>query len=134
MVLPALREKTLQKLRKKTTKNFECSLAKSEREREKVEKLLKKMFDIVKELFLKNLKHNVRLIEKQVRSIEPSRGLLKFLNKISIDRKLDWINRNSGKNNFGEKKPDFLKTYLKALNITKQMHEYEMKCSPKKKI
>ena len=55
------------------------------------------MFDIVKELFLKNLKHNVRLIEKQVRSIEPSRGLLKFLNKISIDRKLDWINRNSKK-------------------------------------
>ena len=88
-----------------------------EREREKVEKLLKKMFDIVKELFLKNLKHNVRLIEKQVRSIEPSRGLLKFLNKISIDRKLDWINRNSGKNNFLEKKPEFLKAYLKALNI-----------------
>ena len=76
------------------------------------------MFDIVKELFLKNLKHNVRLIEKQVRSIEPSRGLLKFLNKISIDRKLDWINRNSKKKkSFLEKKPNFLKTYLKALNI-----------------
>ena len=71
-----------------------------EREREKVEKLLKKMFDIVKELFLKNLKHNVRLIEKQVRSIEPGRGSLNFLNKISIDRKLDWINRNSGKTAF----------------------------------
>ena len=60
MVLPALREKTLQNLRKKTTKNFECSLAKSEREREKVEKLLKKMFETVKELFFfKNLKHDV---------------------------------------------------------------------------
>ena len=75
----------------------------SRREREKVEKLLKKMFETVKELFLKNLKCNVRLIEKQVRSIEPGRGSLKFLNKISIDRKLDWINRNS-KKNFLEKK------------------------------
>ena len=49
-----------------------------EREREKVEKLLKKMFETVKELFLKNLKHNVRLIEKQVRSIEPGRGSQNF--------------------------------------------------------
>ena len=75
------------------------------------------MFELVKDLFLKNLKHDVRLIEKQVRLIKPGRGSLNFLNKISIDRKLDWINRNSGKNNFLEKKPDFLKTYLKALNI-----------------
>ena len=55
------------------------------------------MFESVKALFLKNLKHNVRLIEKQVRSIEPGRGSLNSLNKISIDRKSDWINRNSGK-------------------------------------
>ena len=75
----------------------------SRREREKVEKILKKMFETVRELFLKNLKHDVRLIEKQVRSIEPGRGSLKFLIKISIDRKLDWINRNS-KKNFLEKK------------------------------
>ena len=68
------------------------------------------MFESVKELFLKNLKHDVWLIEKQVRSIELGRGSLNFLNKISIDRKLDWINRNSGKNSFLEKKPDFLKT------------------------
>ena len=89
------------------------------REREKVEKLLKKMFETVKELFLKNLKHDVRLIEKQVRSIEPGRDSLKFLNKILIDRKLDWINQNlkKKKKSFLEKKPDFLKTYLKALNI-----------------
>ena len=55
------------------------------------------MFEQVKTEFLKNLIHDVRLIEKQVRSIEPGRGSLKFLNKISIDRKLDWINRNSKK-------------------------------------
>ena len=58
------------------------------------------MFESVKELFLKNLKHDIRLIEKQVQSIELGRGSLNFLNKISIDRKLDWINRNSGKTAF----------------------------------
>ena len=73
-VLPALWEKNLAKIRSKTTKNLLCSLAKSEREREKVEKLLKMMFETVKELFLKNLKHDVQLIEKQVRSIEPGKG------------------------------------------------------------
>ena len=60
------------------TKNLSATLP-SWREREKVEKLLKKMFETVKELFLKNLKHDVRLIEKQVRSIEPGRGSQNFL-------------------------------------------------------
>ena len=78
MVLPALREENLAKIEEENDKKFECSLAKSEREREKVEKLLKKMFETVKELFLKNLKHDVRLIEKQVRSIEPGRGSQNF--------------------------------------------------------
>ena len=58
------------------------------------------MFETVKELFLENLKHDVRLIERQVRSIELGRGSLNFLNKISIERKSDWINRNSGKTAF----------------------------------
>ena len=70
------------------------------REREKFEKTFEKVFKSVKERFLKNLKHDVRLIEKQVRSIEPGRGSQNFLNKISIDRKSDWINRNSGKTAF----------------------------------
>ena len=60
------------------TKNLSATLP-SWREREKVEKLLKKMFETVKELFLKNLKHDVRLIEKQVRLIEPGRGSQNFL-------------------------------------------------------
>ena len=72
----------------------------SRREREKFEKGFEKVFESVKELFLKNLKHDVRLIEKQVRSIKPGRGSLTFLNKISIDQKSDWINRNSGKTAF----------------------------------
>ena len=84
------------------TKNLLCSLAKSEREREreKFEKGFEKVFESVKALFLKNLKHDVRLIKKQVRSIEPGRGSLNFLNKISIDQKSDWINRNYGKTAF----------------------------------
>ena len=75
-----------------------------EREREKFEKSFEKVFELVKTLFLKNLKHDVQLIEKQVRSIEPGRGSLNFLTKNSIDRKSNWINRNSGKNKFLEKK------------------------------
>ena len=75
----------------------------SRREREKFQKDFEKVFESVKALFLKNLKHDVQLIEKQVRSIELGRGSLNFLNKISIDRKSDWINRNSGKSSFLEK-------------------------------
>ena len=57
------------------TKKSLCYLAKLEREREKFEKkTFENVFESVKELFLKNLKHDVRLIEKQVRSIKPGRG------------------------------------------------------------
>ena len=89
----------MQKLGKKQQKIFSGALS-SRREREKFEKVFEKVFETVKEQFLKNLKHDVRLIEKQVRSIEPGRGSLNFLNKISIDQKSDWINRNSGKTAF----------------------------------
>ena len=66
----------------------------------KREESLKKCFEWVKTLFKKNLIHDVQLIEKQVRSIEPGRGSLKFLNAISIDRKTDSIDRNCKKMNF----------------------------------
>ena len=42
MVLPALREKNLAKIKEENDKKFECNLAQSEREREKVEKLFEK--------------------------------------------------------------------------------------------
>ena len=42
MVLPALREENLAKIEEENDKKFECNLAKSEREREKVEKLFEK--------------------------------------------------------------------------------------------
>ena len=74
------------------------------------------MFETVKELFFKNLKQDVRLIEKQVRSIEPDKGSLKIFKRISIDRKSDQINQKSEKTSF-QKNNLILKTYLKALNI-----------------
>ena len=42
MVIPALREENLAKIEEENDKKFECSLAKLERERERVEKVLKK--------------------------------------------------------------------------------------------
>ena len=117
MVLPALREKNLAKIQVENDKKiFVLPCQVGEREKS-LKKTFEKVFESVKELFLKNLKHDIRLIEKQVRSIEVGRGSQNFLNKISIDQKSDWINRNSRKNSFLEKKPEFLKAYLKALNI-----------------
>ena len=79
MVLPALREENLAKILEENNKKIvENPCQVEEREREKVEKLLKKMLETIKELFLKNLKYDLRLIEKQVRSIEPGRGSHKF--------------------------------------------------------
>ena len=48
-----------------------------ERERG-LKSFLKKWFKQVKTELFKNLIHDVRLIEKQVRSIEPDRGSLNF--------------------------------------------------------
>ena len=81
-----MREKPCKNLVEKRQKIFSGALP-SRREREKFEKDLKKCFESVKTLFKKkkNLIHDVRLIEKQVRSIEPGRGSLNFLNRISID-------------------------------------------------
>ena len=56
----------------------------------------------------KNLIHDVRLIEKQVQSIEPGRGSLKFLNTISIDRRTDSIDRNCKKNEFFENQKNLM--------------------------
>ena len=73
MVLPALREENLAKIKEENDKKFvvqPCQV----RERRKVWK----RFESVKEPFLKKLKHDVRLIEKQVQSIEPGRGSQNF--------------------------------------------------------
>ena len=68
----------------------------SQRQRKKFEKSLKKWLEQVKFDFFKNLIHKFQLIEID-------RGSQKILNAISIDRKTDWINRNSGKTEFLKK-------------------------------
>ena len=78
MLLPALREENLAKFEEENNKKIvvlPCQVG----ERRKVEKTFWKWyFETVKELLLKNLKYDVRLIEKQVRSIEPGRGSQNF--------------------------------------------------------
>ena len=78
MVLPALTEENLAKIKEENDKKCDvlpCQVG----ERRKVEKLFEKdVFETVKELFLKNLKYDLWLIEKQVRSIEWGRGSQKF--------------------------------------------------------
>ena len=78
MVLLALREETLAKIEEENDKKCDvlpCQVG----ERRKVEKLFENdVFETVKELFLKNMKYDLRLIENQVRSIEPGRGSHKF--------------------------------------------------------
>ena len=78
MVLPALREENLAKIEEENDKKFvvlPCQVG----ERRKVWKeLLKKKVWISQKTLFKKLKHDVRLIEKQVRSIEPGRGSQNF--------------------------------------------------------
>ena len=64
MVLPTLREENLAKILEENDKRSLCCLAKSEREEKFEKKTFEKVFESVKELFLKDLKHDVRLIEK----------------------------------------------------------------------
>ena len=78
MVLLTLREENLAKIEEENDKKF-VVLPCQVRERRKVEELFEK--DVLKQSknwFLKNLKYDVRLIEKQVRSIEPGRGSQNF--------------------------------------------------------
>ena len=58
-----MREKPCKNLSEKRQKIFSVALP-SRREREKFEKVLKKCMNQSKTLFLKNLNHDVRLIEK----------------------------------------------------------------------
>ena len=69
MVLPALREKNLAKIEiENDKKNFVLPCQVGEREKS-LKKAFEKVFESVKELFLKNLKHDLRLIEKQVQRL-----------------------------------------------------------------
>ena len=116
-VLPIFGERNLAKKMIKNDKNLRWSQVRIGEREKSSEKLLKKWFWKSQNQFLKNLIHDIRLIEKQFRSIEIDRGSPKILKEILIDRKTVWINRKSGKNIFLEKITWFLKTLLKVLNI-----------------
>ena len=78
MVLPALREENLAKIEEENDKKCDvlpCQVG----EGRKVQKLFEKdVFWNSQRTVLKNLKYNLRLIEKQVQSIEPGRDSHKF--------------------------------------------------------
>ena len=94
MVLSALREKNLAKIEEENDKKFECSLAKSERERKSWK------------TFEKDVWNSQRTVFKEPEtwsSIDRKTGSKAhwiFLNRILIDRKSDWINRISWKTAF----------------------------------
>ena len=125
MVLPALREKNLAKIEEENDKKcvvLPCQV----RERRKVEKLFEK--DVLKQSKNCFKKPEIRsLIDRKTGLINQTRQrLTEFLkqdfdwSKNRLDQSKFW--KKKKKNSFWEKKPEFLKTYLKALNITKQMH------------
>ena len=111
-----MREKPCKNLVEKRQKKSSVEPCQVGEREESLKKIWKSVLNQSKHCFKKNLIHNVRLIEKQVRLIEPGRGSLKFLKRIPIDWKPDWINRNSRKTAF-RKITWFFKTYLKALNV-----------------
>ena len=78
MVLPALREENLAKIEEENDKKNRSAALPSWREKKSWKTFWKGCFETVKELFLKNLKYDVRLIEKQVWSIKPGRGSQNF--------------------------------------------------------
>ena len=96
MVLPALREKNLAKIEVENDKKTLCYLAKSERERSLKKNFWKSVWISQRTVFKKP---EIRCsIDQKTGSINRTRHrLTKFLNRISIDWKLDWINWNSWK-------------------------------------
>ena len=131
-----MERKTLQEIRSKITKNLLWSLAESEREREKSLKTFEKG-ELNKSR--SNLKKSLFTIFDWLKISfnwsKHTEAHLKILNTISIDRKTDWINRNSRKTEFLKKITWFLKKkLLKALYIRNKMHEYEMKWFSKTQV
>ena len=130
MVLPALREENLAKIEEENDKKF-VVLPSQVRERRKVWKeLLKKVWISQRTLFKKA--ETRCLIDRKTGSINQTKQrLTEFLkqdfdwSKIRLDQLKFW------KKQLLREKTWFLKSYHKALNITKKMHEYKMKCFPK---
>ena len=116
MVLPALREENLAKFEEENDKKFECSLAKSKRER-KSWKSFEKVGWISQITVFKKLDSQSSIDRKTSSINRTKQRLTKFFkqdfdwSKIRLDQSKFW------KNSFLEKITWFLKAYLKALNI-----------------
>ena len=135
MVLLALREENFAKIEEENDKKNLSADLPSRREREKFEKLLKRMFETIKELFLKKPKTRCS-IDRKTGSINWTRQrLIEFLkqdfdwSKIRLDQSKFWK-----KQLLRKKKPDFLKSYLKALNIRKKCMSMRWNALPKHKF
>ena len=125
--------KTLQKFRKKTTKNLSAALP-SRREREKVEKLFEKdVWNSKRTVFQKP---EIRCsIDRKTSSINRTRQrLTEFLkqdfdwSKIRLDQSKFW------KKTAFERKTWFFEILPQSIEYKEKMHEYEMKCSPKTQV
>ena len=122
--------KTLQKLRKKMTKNLSAALP-SRREREKVEKLFEKdVWNSQRTVFKKP---EIRCsIDRRIGSINWTRQrLTEFLKQ-----DFDWSKIRLDQSKFWKKQLLREKTWIfeslpQSIEYKKKMHEYEMKCSPK---
>ena len=152
MDIPAYGERSLAKNLEENDKKFSVEPCRvGERER-----VFEKVVWTSQIWFFKNLIHEFRLIEKQFRLIETDRGFSKILKqfqnnfdwsknrldqskqteaslnnfkRISIDRKIDWINRNWQRLTKFEEKHSFWKKIqeqLKALKLMNKMHKYVM--------
>ena len=71
MILPALREENLARIEEENDKKNRSATLPSQREKKSWKTFWKGCFETVKELFLKNLKYDVR-------SIEPGKGSQNF--------------------------------------------------------
>ena len=125
--------KTLQKLRKKMTKNLSAALP-SRREREKVEKLFEKdVWNSQRTVFKKP---EIRCsIDQKTGLINRTRQrLTEFLkqdfdwSKIRLDQSKFW------KKQLLREKTWFFEILPQSIEYKKKMHEYEMKCSPKTQV
>ena len=125
--------KTLQKLRKKTTKNLSAALP-SWREREKVEKLFEKDVWNSQRTVFKKLEIRCSIDWKTGSINRTTQRLTEFLkqdfdwSKIRLDQSKFW------KKQFLREKPDFLKSYLKALNLRKKCMSMRWNALPKHKF
>ena len=134
MVLPALREENLAKIEKENDKKFECSIAKSERERKSWKTFWKDVWNSQRIVFKKP---EIRcLIDRKIGSINRTRQrLTEFLkqdfdwSKIRLDQSKFWK-----KQLLREKKTWFFEILPQSIEYKEKMHEYEMKCSPKTQV